>query len=365
MLSTGTRSRPDGRRRTASSIREAPHRRVHARRPRWARRPRARRRAERLSRDEPLDRKDEDGRRARVAQRREQRPNVVGGDSGVNRDLPRIGQVRAPSARPCRGERRRIAGNVSDVAFIITYRRRRAATTPESMSSSALHEIVLLGNAARARSGPPRTRAALRSGAIRSRSPSSRSRRDRRSRRRDRGAASPRPTRRRVRAPPRCRAPPGAGASSSDRPSQPGGRPAGRCRRSGVVGNGRLQGATREPELGEGHHVRLGLDDEIRARYPEVDDTVLDVLRDVARSHEQKVDGGIRAGHHQRSLGDLEREPRVGTEPQRRVGHSALRRHGERQPAVLPARVKALIAAPVRVRSCIRPSRASPTGPRA
>ena len=79
----------------------------------------------------------------------------------------------------------------------------------------------------------------------------------------------------------------------------------------------------------------MRLDDEVRARHAEVDDAVLDVLGDVARPHEQEVDGRIGARHDERALGRLEREPGVGAEPQRRLGHPALGGNGQREPAVL------------------------------
>ena len=102
-----------------------------------------------------------------------------------------------------------------------------------------------------------------------------------------------------------------------------------------IVRNGRLERAPRESELGQRDDVGLGLDDEVRTRDAEVDDAVLDVLRDVARADEEQVDRRVCAGNDERALGRLEREARVGAESERRLGHPALRRHGERQPAVL------------------------------
>ena len=41
--------------------------------------------------------------------------------------------------------------------------------------------------------------------------------------------------------------------------------------------------------------VHFALDDQVRSGDPEVDDSVLDVLGDVVRAHEQQIDGSIRA----------------------------------------------------------------------
>ena len=103
----------------------------------------------------------------------------------------------------------------------------------------------------------------------------------------------------------------------------------------GIVRDRSLQRAAREPELGERDDVGIRLDDEVRPRHAEVDDAVLDVLGNVARAHEQEVDGSVGARHHERALGRLEREPGIGAQPQRRLGHPALGRDGQREAAVL------------------------------
>ena len=82
-----------------------------------------------------------------------------------------------------------------------------------------------------------------------------------------------------------------------------------------VVRHCGLQRAAREPELRERQDIRLRLDDQVRPGHPEVHDAVLDVLGNVARPHEQEVDGRIGTRHHERSLGRLERETRVGQKP--------------------------------------------------
>ena len=102
-----------------------------------------------------------------------------------------------------------------------------------------------------------------------------------------------------------------------------------------IVRDRSLQRAAREPELGERDDVGIRLDDEIRTRHAEVNDAVLDVFGNVARAHEQEIDRGVCARHHERALGRLEREPRVGAQPQRRLGHPALGRDSQREPAVL------------------------------
>ena len=102
-----------------------------------------------------------------------------------------------------------------------------------------------------------------------------------------------------------------------------------------VVGHCCLQGASREAELRQRDDIRVGLDDEVRSRDAQVHDTVLDVLGDVARAHEQEVDRRIRAGHDEGSFGRLEGEPGVGAEAERRLGHPALGRDGQREATVL------------------------------
>ena len=52
--------------------------------------------------------------------------------------------------------------------------------------------------------------------------------------------------------------------------------------------------------------VGLCLGDEVRAGDAEIDDTVLDVLGHVVRTHEQEIDGRVGAGDEQRALGRLE-----------------------------------------------------------
>ena len=96
-----------------------------------------------------------------------------------------------------------------------------------------------------------------------------------------------------------------------------------------------VEAAAAEPELGERDHVGISLDDEVRARDPEVDDAVLGVLGDVARPDEEQVDRRVRARDDERALGHLEREPRVGAEPKRRLGEPALGRDRELEAAVL------------------------------
>ena len=103
----------------------------------------------------------------------------------------------------------------------------------------------------------------------------------------------------------------------------------------GIVRNRGLQRAAREPELGESDDVGIRLDDEVSPRHTEVNDTVLDVLGNVARAHEQKVDRRIGAWNHEGALGGLEREPCVGAQPQGRLGHPALGRNGQGEAAVL------------------------------
>ena len=81
-------------------------------------------------------------------------------------------------------------------------------------------------------------------------------------------------------------------------------------------------------------HLRAGFGDEVRARDPEVDDAVLDVLGHVVGAHEQQVDRRVRARHQERALGRLEPEAGVGAEPQGRLGHPPFRRDGDGEPAV-------------------------------
>ena len=102
-----------------------------------------------------------------------------------------------------------------------------------------------------------------------------------------------------------------------------------------VGGHRGLERASCEAELGERDDVRLRLCHEIRARDAEIDDAVLRVLGDVARSDEQEVDGSVRAGDDERPLGHLERQTGIRAEAQRRLRHAALRGHGEGETAVL------------------------------
>ena len=53
-----------------------------------------------------------------------------------------------------------------------------------------------------------------------------------------------------------------------------------------VDGHRRLQRATGEAELGKRHHVRLALDDQVGTGDARIDDSVLDVLRNVVRADE-------------------------------------------------------------------------------
>ena len=105
-----------------------------------------------------------------------------------------------------------------------------------------------------------------------------------------------------------------------------------------ATGNRGLERAPREAEVGEPHDVGLRLGDEVRAGDPEVDDPVLDVLGDVVRADEQKVDRRVPAGHVQRPLARLEAEARRGEELERGRRHPPFRGDGDEQaafPAVL------------------------------
>ena len=99
--------------------------------------------------------------------------------------------------------------------------------------------------------------------------------------------------------------------------------------------HGSIETATAEPELRERDHVGIGLDDEVRARDPDVHDPVLGVLRDVARADEEEVDRRVCTRDDERALGHLEREPGVGAEPECRFREPPLRGDGELEAAVL------------------------------
>ncbi len=124
-------------------------------------------------------------------------------------------------------------------------------------------------------------------------------------------------------------------------------------RRVRAVGHGHRERATAEAELEELLDAGLGLDHEVRPRDPEVDDAVLDVLGDVVGPDEQQIDRSVRAGHDERPLRRLEREPRIGAQAQRGFGHAALRRHCDGEPAVLTdsREPRAHPPCPARVRS--------------
>ena len=134
----------------------------------------------------------------------------------------------------------------------------------------------------------------------------------------------------------RCRARRAASSWRRDRPWRPKPVEIGDRGLRGVVRHRGLQRAARESELGESDDVGVRLDDEVRSRYSQVHDAVLDVLRDVTRADEQEVDGRVGARDDERPLGRLEREPGIGAEPQRRLGHAPLGRDGQREPTVLP-----------------------------
>ena len=101
-----------------------------------------------------------------------------------------------------------------------------------------------------------------------------------------------------------------------------------------VLGHRCLQRAAGEPELRQRDDVHSGLDDEVGAGDPEVDDSVLNVLGYVVRAHEQQIDRRVRARDEQRPVGRLEAEPRFGAQPQRRLGHPSLGGNAESEPAV-------------------------------